>query len=244
MSKKQDFPSMEQVRELCRRYPFGSQKGRGMNAKVICKFERPAPVPSVFIYVIEMEEKPNGQVECFSIASFGGDKWADFQYCKLSGIKALCEGSQGLKYDQDFKPVTIAELCPVGDAEHAVFSILSNTMARWCSGEDAEVRARRKHEEAEYDEQCRAQVAFSNAELITRKEVLTTSEAARYLGISKATLYKLTMARAIPHYKPTGKQCYFDRKELENWLRSNRVAPAEEIADKAAAYCMKKGGKK
>lgn len=76
------------------------------------------------------------------------------------------------------------------------------------------------------------------------KEVLTLAEAARYMGVSKSTLYKLTMERAIPHYKPTGKMCFFNREELENWLRSNRVAPAEEIADKAAAYCMKKGGKK
>lgn len=86
------------------------------------------------------------------------------------------------------------------------------------------------------------------ADLITKnvtnstKEVLTSEEAARYLGISKSYLYKLTMARAIPHYKPLGKMCYFSRVELENWLQSNRVAPVDEIADRAAAYCMKKGG--
>ena len=86
------------------------------------------------------------------------------------------------------------------------------------------------------------------ADLITRnvtnssKEVLTSEEAAQYMGISKSTLYKLTMTRAIPHYKPTGNRCYFNRVELENWLQSYRVAPATEIADRAAAYCMKKGG--
>lgn len=78
----------------------------------------------------------------------------------------------------------------------------------------------------------------------TTKEVLTSEEAARYMGISKSYLYKLTMARAIPHYKPTGKICYFNRLELEKWLQSNRVATSEEIASQAAAYNMKKGGKK
>lgn len=74
------------------------------------------------------------------------------------------------------------------------------------------------------------------------KEVLTSDEAARYMGISKSYLYKLTMKLAIPHYKPTGKMCYFNRAELESWLQSNRVATANEISQQAAAYCMKRGG--
>ena len=76
------------------------------------------------------------------------------------------------------------------------------------------------------------------------KEVLTSDEAARYLGISKSYLYKLTMKQAIPHYKPMGKMCYFNRMELESWLQSNRVATADEISQQAQTYCMKKGGKR
>ena len=74
------------------------------------------------------------------------------------------------------------------------------------------------------------------------KEVLTSDEAARYLGISKSYLYKLTMRQLIPHYKPLGKMCYFNRQELEAWLQSNRVATDEEINREAQAYCLKKGG--
>lgn len=55
------------------------------------------------------------------------------------------------------------------------------------------------------------------------KAVLTSDEAARYLGISKSCLYKWTMERVIPHYKPMGKLCYFNRKELEEWLLTNKV---------------------
>ncbi len=78
--------------------------------------------------------------------------------------------------------------------------------------------------------------------IICAKEVLTSDEAARYMGISKSYLYKLTMRGEIPHFKPMGKMCYFNRKELEEWLQNNRVATANEIGQQAAAYCMKKGG--
>jgi len=78
--------------------------------------------------------------------------------------------------------------------------------------------------------------------LFCTKEVLTSDEAAKYMGISKSYLYKLTMRQQIPHYKPRGKMCYFNRMELEQWLQSNRVSTSIEINDRAKAYCMKEGG--
>lgn len=77
--------------------------------------------------------------------------------------------------------------------------------------------------------------------LFCTKEVLTSEEAARYMGISKSYLYKLTMRRQIPHYKPRGKMCYFNRLELEQWLQGNRVSTSIEISDSAKAYCLKGG---
>ena len=74
------------------------------------------------------------------------------------------------------------------------------------------------------------------------KEVLTSDECAKYMGISKSYLYKLTMRGEIPHFKPLGKMCYFNRAELEQWLQQNRCATATEISDRAAAYCSQKGG--
>lgn len=74
------------------------------------------------------------------------------------------------------------------------------------------------------------------------KEVLTSDEAAKYMGVSKSYLYKLTMRQQIPHYKPMGKMCYFNRLELEQWLQSNRISTSTEIRQQAQAYCMKKGG--
>ena len=74
------------------------------------------------------------------------------------------------------------------------------------------------------------------------KEIITSTEAAEYMGVSMSFLYKLTRLRQIPHYKPTGKLMYFNRIDLENWMQSNRIATEDEITRKANAYCMK-GGK-
>mgnify|MGYP001776109161 FL=1 len=79
--------------------------------------------------------------------------------------------------------------------------------------------------------------------LFCTKEVLTSDEAAKYMGVSKSYLYKLTMRQQIPHYKPMGKMVYFNRLELEQWLQNNRVSTANEISQQAQAYCMKKGGR-
>jgi excisionase family DNA binding protein len=86
---------------------------------------------------------------------------------------------------------------------------------------------------------------------LNHKEVLTADEAARYMGVSKSYLYKLTMQGKVPFSKPLGKMCYFNRLELEAWLMSNRVATADELQDRAQAYCAhartfskKKGGQR
>ncbi|NMB37451.1 MAG: helix-turn-helix domain-containing protein [Bacteroidales bacterium] len=73
------------------------------------------------------------------------------------------------------------------------------------------------------------------------KEILTSEEAARYMGISKSHLYKLTMRQEIPHYKPTGKMVYFRRDELEQWLQQHRINTVEEAQHKAESHCRKGG---
>ena len=77
---------------------------------------------------------------------------------------------------------------------------------------------------------------ISEKTIIYSKSVLTADEAAKYMGVSRSYLYKLTMQQKIPFSKPLGKMCYFNRVELEKWLLSNRVAPADEMQDRAQAY--------
>lgn len=72
---------------------------------------------------------------------------------------------------------------------------------------------------------------------LNEKEVLNASEACQYTGFSKSYLYKLTSRREIPHYKPSGKMVFFNRRELEAWLQSNRVNTAAQIAGEAARVC-------
>lgn len=80
--------------------------------------------------------------------------------------------------------------------------------------------------------------AISDNIAICHKEVLTLDEAAQYTGMKKSYLYKLTASKAIPHYKPNGKNCFFRRTELENWLTTNPVATVADLNGQARAYCM------
>ena len=80
-----------------------------------------------------------------------------------------------------------------------------------------------------------------------QKATLTLVEASHYSGISKSYLYKLTSGGIIPHYKPEGKIIYFDRLELDAWLKRNRVQTVEEREQQAATYVAttkRKGGVK
>jgi excisionase family DNA binding protein len=75
---------------------------------------------------------------------------------------------------------------------------------------------------------------------LLQKEVLSFEEARIYLdNISSSYLYKLTSARKIPHYCPTGKLIYFKRSELEEWVFSNRRKTTDEMNTEAETYLKK-----
>ena len=78
---------------------------------------------------------------------------------------------------------------------------------------------------------------------VANKDVLNLKEAARYLNMSCSHLYKLTSAKEIPHYKPRGKQVFFERKELDRWLLQNRQTTKAEMEQAAIDYVVK-GGKR
>lgn len=80
--------------------------------------------------------------------------------------------------------------------------------------------------------------------LLSAKNVLTLEDAALLTGLSKSTLYKMTCSHQIPYYK-RAKMLYFDRAELEAWMKQNRVASEQEIEERAASYVLagkEKGG--
>ena len=73
-----------------------------------------------------------------------------------------------------------------------------------------------------------------------QKAVLNFKEAAEFLSLSTSYLYKLTHGCKIPHYKPNGKNIYFNREELEQWLFRNRVQTTDELENKAVTYLTTK----
>lgn len=62
-----------------------------------------------------------------------------------------------------------------------------------------------------------------------KNELLTVPEAAEYIGMKKSYLQKLMMYKVIPYYKPNGKLCFFDKSDLDAWMRHNRIAALTEV---------------
>lgn len=77
--------------------------------------------------------------------------------------------------------------------------------------------------------------------LLAAKNVLTFDDVALLTGLSKSHLYKLTCTHQIPYYKPNGKNIYFDRKEVEDWLRQNRANTEQEAQSGAVAFLAREG---
>ncbi len=75
----------------------------------------------------------------------------------------------------------------------------------------------------------------------TQRKLLTSKEAAQYLGISLSFLRKMMMNRIIPMYKPNGKLCYFDPEDLNAYLTRVRISSQDEIRERANEYLRKSG---
>lgn len=87
-------------------------------------------------------------------------------------------------------------------------------------------------------------VAELEKQVFLTKNVLSFEEASRFLNLSKSYLYKLTSGNLIPHYKPQGKMLYFERTELEAWLRRNPVKTRTQIEAEAQQYVIDRSLKK
>lgn len=82
-------------------------------------------------------------------------------------------------------------------------------------------------------EQLQKRVTDLENVLNVAKDVMNLEEVALFTGMSKSSLYKLTHRQVIPHYKPNGKLIYFEKTELLNWMRQNRISSSTEIGEKA-----------
>jgi len=73
-------------------------------------------------------------------------------------------------------------------------------------------------------------------------DLLNLDEACDYLNITQSTMYKYTSSRKIPFYKPN-KKIFFEKSDLDYWIRSNRVSSHKELEEKAISLTLQKRGK-
>lgn len=76
--------------------------------------------------------------------------------------------------------------------------------------------------------------------LLSHKTVLNFEELVEYTGLSKSYLYKLTSRGDIPFYRPNGKQLFFNKEEIDNWLLRNRSKTNDEIEGEAITNALLK----
>lgn len=86
------------------------------------------------------------------------------------------------------------------------------------------------------ENQFEKRITAIEEQLFLSKNVLSFDEASKFLNLSKSYLYKLTSGGLISHYKPQGKMLYFEKSELEAWLRQNPVKTKEQINQEAQRY--------
>ena len=79
-----------------------------------------------------------------------------------------------------------------------------------------------------------------NFSLLAAKNVLDIDDVVLLTGLSKGYIYKLTCKKEIPYYKPNGKLIYFDRQEVEGWMKQNRVNSVVEAEQQASKYLLSK----
>jgi len=79
--------------------------------------------------------------------------------------------------------------------------------------------------------------ALKSLTLLAAKNTLTLEDVSLLYGFSKSTLYKMTSAKAIPHYRK-GKVLFFDKQELDQWAKECRINTQAEAQQAALAYCL------
>lgn len=53
--------------------------------------------------------------------------------------------------------------------------------------------------------------------------------AAEYLGVTVNYMYKRNDKNDIPYYKPSGKMVFYFKRDLDEWVRKNRVSSQAEM---------------
>lgn len=90
----------------------------------------------------------------------------------------------------------------------------------------------RRVEQLDYVEELLNRVDKLESNMWRNKEILTSPEAALYLGMTESYLYRLASSKRIPHYCPLGKFVYYRRRDLDNWMTDHPLCESgNETAD-------------
>lgn len=125
---------------------------------------------------------------------------------------------------------TIAKKVHVENMEQAL--VLAEQMLEGKSA--AQVLAHQIFEQQQTEERIDALEGI----FLCQKEIFNFEEAASYLNMSRSTLYKLTSSKSIPHYKPN-RFVFFEKAELDKWIRDHRVMTVDEMDAAVQSYCTK-----
>lgn len=60
-------------------------------------------------------------------------------------------------------------------------------------------------------------------------DFLTVAQAAQFLSLSRHALYELIKTNKIPHYKFGPRGIRFTRSDLESWVATRRIEPAQAV---------------
>ena len=74
--------------------------------------------------------------------------------------------------------------------------------------------------------------------MLGSKDMLTIEDVSLMTGFSVGNIYRMTSNKTIPFYKPLGGKIFFDKTEIENWLRTNKVETDAVTKAKANTYCF------
>ena len=85
MARKQKLIT-KAIEKLIAKYPIGSQDGKGLDAKVICKFF--LPCSGATWYILEGEKQENGDYLLYGLATLFGDSY-EYGYVMYSELAAI-----------------------------------------------------------------------------------------------------------------------------------------------------------
>ncbi|UYW01824.1 helix-turn-helix domain-containing protein [Flavobacterium agricola] len=76
--------------------------------------------------------------------------------------------------------------------------------------------------------------------LNNKKQILSVADLEKYTGFKKSSIYQLVHYNKIPYSKPNGKQLFFQKSEIDDWLTKNKSLSNDQIQENALKYALRK----